>query len=333
VGSVDIPDAPAIPGLTFRGFAGPDDYPGMVAVIEAAKGVDGIERTDSVADLSRNYADLTNCDPYTDMLFAAVEGEIVGYGRVTWWSEVEGRRRYMAFGFVDPRFRRRGLGTAMLRWNERRIREIAAGHPPDIPGFIQVFDSDSEPGATALYRAEGYVPYMYDADMVRPNLDDLPDVRLAAGLEVREPTTDEAMRKVWEADREAFRDHPGSSDDFQTFAQWMKEPHRDPSLWRVAWDGNEVAGQVRSFVDAAENSEYGRKRGYTEYISVRRPWRRQGVARALLGQSLHALRDRGMEEAALGVMTENPLGALGLYESLGFRVVKRYTAYEKPVAP
>ena len=58
-----------------------------------------------------------------------------------------------------------------------------------------------------------------------------------------------------------------------------------------------------------------------------------GSRRALLCLSLEALRDRGMEEAALGVMTDNPLGALRLYESVGFRVVKRYTSYQKPVAP
>jgi ribosomal protein S18 acetylase RimI-like enzyme len=40
-----------------------------------------------------------------------------------------------------------------------------------------------------------------------------------------------------------------------------------------------------------------------------------------------------MEEAALGVMTENPNGAFGLYESVGFGVVKQYTSYEKPVGP
>lgn len=330
MGAVDIPEPPAVPGLAFRGLAGPADYPAMVAVIEACKVVDGIERTDSVEDLARNYADLTNCDPFADMLFAEVDGEVVGYSRVTWWSEVEGRRRYLAFGFVKPEVRRRGLGTAMLRWNERRIREIAAGHPPDVPKLIQVFDSDTEPGATALYQAEGYVPYMYDADMVRPSLDDIPDTELPAGLEVRTPASDE-MLTVWEADREAFRDHPGSSDDYQTFEQWMVERHRDPSIWRVAWDGDKVAGQVRSFINPEENAEYQRKRGYTEYISVRAPWRRQGVARALLCRSLQALRERGMEEAALGVMTANPRGALTLYESVGFRVTKQYTSYQKPV--
>jgi ribosomal protein S18 acetylase RimI-like enzyme len=62
---------------------------------------------------------------------------------------------------------------------------------------------------------------------------------------------------------------------------------------------------------------------------VRRPWRRRGLARSLLVQSLHAIKERGMTEAALGVDTQNPTGALRLYESVGFRPVKRFTAYQK----
>jgi ribosomal protein S18 acetylase RimI-like enzyme len=329
---IDVPETPAIAGLVLRGHEGPTDYPGMVKVIEASKLVDRIERTDSVVDLARYYANLTNCDPYTDMLLAEVDGEVIGYSRVTWWTEVEGRIRYLSFGFIKPEYRRRGLGTAMLRWNERRIREIAVDQPPEVPKLIEVFASESEPGASALYGAEGFEPYMYDADMVRPDLTDIPAAPLPEGLEVRTPAPDQ-MRRVWDADREAFRDHPGSSEDYETFEQWLARPNHDPTLWRVAWDGEEVAGQVRSFISPAENAEYQRKRGYTEFISVRRPWRRRGVARALLCQSLEALRDRGMEEAALGVMTENPNGAFGLYESVGFRVVKQHTSYEKPVAP
>ena len=53
--------------------------------------------------------------------------------------------------------------------------------------------------------------------------------------------------------------------------------------------------------DAAENAEYGRKRGYTETICVRRPWRGRGLARALITRSLLAWKNMGMTEAAHGV--------------------------------
>jgi hypothetical protein len=38
-----------------------------------------------------------------------------------------------------------------------------------------------------------------------------------------------------------------------------------------------------------------------------------------------------MTETALGVDTQNPNGALQLYESMGFRPVRRNTVYRKPM--
>ena len=53
-------------------------------------------------------------------------------------------------------------------------------------------------------------------------------------------------------------------------------------------------------------------------MSVRRPWRRRGLASALILSACVALRERGMTEAALGVDSESLSGALGMYERLGF---------------
>jgi ribosomal protein S18 acetylase RimI-like enzyme len=88
---------------------------------------------------------------------------------------------------------------------------------------------------------------------------------------------------------------------------------------------------VLPFINQNENQEYNRLRGWTEEICVRRPWRKRGLARALLVRSLWAIKERGMQEAALGVDTENLSGALRLYESVGFRPVKRWTTYLKPM--
>ena len=53
------------------------------------------------------------------------------------------------------------------------------------------------------------------------------------------------------------------------------------------------------------------------------------MAPALLTRSLQMFKDMGMDHAALGVDTQNPNGALNLYESVGFRVEKSYTIYWK----
>ena len=51
----------------------------------------------------------------------------------------------------------------------------------------------------------------------------------------------------------------------------------------------------------------------------------------MIVQSLYAIKERGMTEAALGVDTQNTSGALHLYESVGFRPVSRHNIYNKPM--
>ena len=105
-----------------------------------------------------------------------------------------------------------------------------------------------------------------------------------------------------------------------------------PHLWQVAWDiaTNQIVGQVRSFIPHDENKKYSRKRGYTEFISVSRSWRKRGVARALIARSLETLSDKGMTESTLSVDTQNLSGAVSLYEACGFRAIERNTIYRKP---
>jgi mycothiol synthase len=256
---------------------------------------------------------------------------VIGYKRVRWMKELSGRRIYSHFGFLLPQWRGRGIGRAMLHHSERRLREIAASHPADGARLFESSAYDTQPGLDALLRSEGYVPARYFYEMVRESLDDIPEVPLPPGLEVR-PAQPEHYRAIWKANVEAFRDHwghiPPTEEDYQ---RWLEEPTFDPALWRVAWDGDQVAGMVLNYIDGRENTKYNRRRGYTEDVCVRRPWRRRGLARALLAQSLRVVEECGMIEAALSVDTENPNGAPRLYESVGFRAVKQETIYQKPM--
>ena len=99
---VTLPDAPAIPGLTFRHFRGPEDYPHMLAVINGSKAADGIERSDTLEAMINNYAHLERCDPYRDMVMAEVDGRMVAYNRVFWDQQEDGARTYTVFGFLIP---------------------------------------------------------------------------------------------------------------------------------------------------------------------------------------------------------------------------------------
>ena len=321
----------AIPGLIFRRFRGPSDYPQMLAVINGSKKADGIERSDTLEAIANNYDHLERCDPYRDMVMAEVDGQMIAYNRAFWDQQEDGTRVYSVFGFLLPEWRRKGIGAAMLAHGEERLREIAAEHPRDAPRFIQSFVSDGEKGTIALLESAGYKPIRYNFDMKRNLSEPFPDAPMPSGLEVR-PVKEDNLRAIWEADNEAFRDHwgyvPGTETRYQA---WLKQHDFNPSLFKVAWDGGQVAGAVQNFLNVEENAEYNRKRGYTEGIFVRRPWRKRGLARSLIVQSMKMFKEMGMTETALGVDAENTSGALRVYESCGYRQVKKSIIYRKPL--
>jgi mycothiol synthase len=328
---LSLRDAPAIPGLTFRYYRGPEEFPGMVAVWDACRPVDGYEWPTSVEDLARSFAHMEHCDPHRDMIFATVRGETVGYGRGSWYCEPDGVCLHELTGHVAPAWRRHRIGRAILRWTEDRQRKVASEQPGSGPRLFQVEARDSEQGIAELLLSEGYAVVRRWYRMTRPLDGEITDAPLPDGLEVR-PVTPDQYRQIWDADVEAFRDHWGFAEPpVGAYAEWLEDPvAMMPELWQIAWDGDQVAGQVRSFINYKENAEQGRLRGYPECISVRRPWRRRGLARALILRSLRILVERGMTEAALGVDTENVSGALRLYERCGFRPALSGSIYRKP---
>ncbi|TFH36753.1 MAG: GNAT family N-acetyltransferase [Anaerolineales bacterium] len=88
---------------------------------------------------------------------------------------------------------------------------------------------------------------------------------------------------------------------------------------------------VLARIDEVENRDLKRKRGYTEHVFVRRPWRQRGLAKALVVRSLRVLKERGMEEGELGVDSENESGAFGFYQRLGYETFSTDIWFRKPM--
>lgn len=323
-----IPDAPKIVGLRFRTFAGPADFPAMLEVMRASKRADGIEDGDSLESVSSFYAHLENSNPYEDMVMVEEDGQLVGYARCTFrFEDFTGNYIYESFGLIRPEWRRRGIGRALLHYNQQHLRQIAAGHTCPGKRYFETFLQTTQRGACILAEQEGYTPARYAYSMVRPDLENLPDYPLPEGLEVR-PARPEHVRQIWDASQEAFQDHWGYCHEGEdAYQQWLDWPYFKPELWQVAWDGDQVAGMVLNFINTVENEQFNRKRGYTENIAVRRPWRKRGLARALIVRSLAMLKELGMTEAALGVDTENTSGALRVYQDCGFKPVFTHINY------
>jgi len=325
--------APLIPGLIFRRFQGESDYPHLAAVLTASQNADQVERVTNAEDIAQAIKNVSNCDPYRDMILVEVEGEVIGYTR-GWWQDGENSTRlYSQNGFLVPGWRRKGIGQAMLDWMEARLHSIASTHPPEITKFYQVNVTQYQIGTAIMLERSGYQPVRYYFEMVRPTLEDITEYPLPVGVEIR-PAVPGHYRSIWtvlcETSLEQWSHKELTEEDYH---EWLTSPLFQPDLWQVAWDTatNQVVGHVLTYIHHDENKQFNRKRGYTEEIGILPAWRRRGVARALISRSLQAQRAAGMSESALTVDSENPNEATKLYESCGFQIVKRDTLYRKPM--
>jgi mycothiol synthase len=320
--------APLGADLRIRTYAGPADHGPIVAVDTAAHLADGLDYVPTVEQLVAEIEHPSGFDPARHIIVGEVGGRIVAVGRVAHVRR-DDDDTFEISANVHPDVRRRGVGRAVLRWLEGLAREMAAELPTGRRRLYASWCVDSADGTRALLAAEGYRPVRYFFEMVREGLAEVPDLPLPDGLDMR-PVRPADHRRIFDAQAEAFRDHWGAREWTDAmFEGLFASPDLDTSLWRVAWDGDEIAGVCANWVYPEENERLGVSRGWLEQVSVRRPWRRRGVARALMAASMRAFAERGLTSAALGVDAENPTGALGLYEGLGFHVHKPTTSYRK----
>ena len=318
-------------GAVLRPLRQPDDYAEMNRIANALRAAIGDSFTTSVAQMAAYYDSPGRFVSKRDVIVVETDGRIVGYGRTGLNEEVAGLHVYEVIPFLDPALDPEPLYPLLLSILEAHARALAAADPAP-EKMLETFGGDAAPILEGHVLAAGFVPARHSYAMVRPHLDDLPDAPLPDGLEIR-PVLPEHRRRIWDAGEEAYRDAWGATESTAAdYERWLTDRNQsDTALWQIAWDGDEVAGQVRAYIDDEENARFGRLRGYTEHILVGKRWRRRGLARALIAASFPALRARGMQEAALGVDTENVSGALRLYERCGFRPISRQTTFRKPL--
>jgi mycothiol synthase len=320
------------PPYGIRPYRGRADHPAMASILTEYRLHGGNPEMSTAEQFDVNYANLTNCDVATDIAVVETTGdEAVGYVRTSWDELQDGSRDYVLFAPMRPAHLTEPLFAAIVEGQEDHMRPMAEGvanarfrsyapHPG--PGLAATHEA-------AWLEAAGYEAVRFTASLQRPDLENIPDLPLPEGVEIR-PVTSEMIRPILEAHHENFRDEwdftEATEEDFQ---RMLADPLLDPSLWKIAWAGDVVVGQVKSFINAEENAEMGYLRGYTEYISTHVDWRNKGIAGSLLAASLRELKGRGMTEAALGADTDNPGGAFQLYTKMGFQLRSYEAAYAK----
>jgi len=95
----------------------------------------------------------------------------------------------------------------------------------------------------------------------------------------------------------------------------------DPALWTVVEDGDQIAAVACAYPFADH--------GHLRSLAVRRPWRRRGLALALLQHTFSLFWARGERTIALGVDADSLTGATRLYQRAGMQIVRQFALWEK----
>ena len=318
--------------VTFRQLDTERDWAAVAAFIREVNRFDDEPWLPSEENLIHDWSPTSGYQPARDARLALDGEQVVGVAQVG-WRERTGKVVHNAEVWVLPARRREGIGTALARWVEAHsIEGVAAGWggPPELPHVHGGGTDRAIAASNAFARAMGYSPVRFGFLMQRDLTQPIPDVPMPDGIDVR-PVVEADHRRIWAADIEAFKDHwENAVREEADFRRFFGNPDLDTTLWQVAWAGDEVAGSVMNCIYAEENRELGVDAGWLDHVSVRREWRGRGVASALIARSLVIHRDRGMAVARLGVDAENPTGALGVYERLGFTPLKSWATQRKP---
>ncbi|MGH2634176.1 MAG: GNAT family N-acetyltransferase [Tepidiformaceae bacterium] len=219
-------------------------------------------------------------------------------------------------GFVEERFRGRGLGTAMLKWAAALVRSAPRG-----ASTLRIDLRDAPLDAVELFTANGFALAVAEDEMAC-------EIHDAAAAPLRphmslQSWSEETAPEFFRVYSEAFRDRPG-------FPGW------DETSWRSAFaSGPGFRGDLSLLLrsgrvpvayavcDVADDAT-----GRILQMGVSPTWRSRGVAGRLIGVVLGRLQDEGLSTAVLSVNANNPW-ARRVYERAGFRAVAQYQSYRK----
>ena len=316
----------AVTRLEIRHYE-PPDLPALTKLINAADRVDdaGFATTERV--LADRFAK-PGVEPTRDLFLAFVGHTLIGYVQADRRPEPE-IDRIGAIGIVHPQWRRLGVGTALMARVPQRALEKRAGKPL----FLEMVARERVAGAAELARSLGMEAVRYFFYMQCGDLDHLPDPVLPPGIHLRplDPSHDAARYTC--AFNDAFSDHWGFTEmTAEQVEHWLRSPAYHPGDVILALnEGDEIAGFCNLLFPQMEEAMLKSNPPMVDDLGVVHRFRRRGLGRALLITGMLQVRSQGHAAVALAVDADNPNKALRLYESVGFKVVSRTTAFRKPL--
>jgi mycothiol synthase len=310
-------------GYTLRHLSS-DELPAAQLVLDAAESADGGEPRRHEMDIAVMAATTMLDLERSVWVVVAPDGSFAGCGLL--WQPLEGDTEFVADHYVHPAHREGVADDALIDAIERRVADLH-GEMPSMNRLVLFCENSNARRSTSL-RQRGY-EHVRDFHSMRIDLaSGRPHARWPAGIEVRpiRPGVDD--RAAHAASEDAFAEHylfgPTPFDDWRTCT--LDRDDCDPLLWLLAWDGDQVSGQVWA---VARDEGAAADVGMVEDLSVRKPWRGRGLGLTLLDEVFRLLGDRGCASARLFVDVQNATGALRLYERAGMRVERRILGLER----
>jgi mycothiol synthase len=293
-----------------------DDAHSVAALIAERDRADFAE-VDSISftgDELREWWRLDEAQLGTDAWIALINGEVVAYARAR-------RERDLADvvdeSCVHPSARGLGLGSNLLDLAEGWARDRGLAR-------IQMHVVNDDGRRLAEDRGHQLVRYFWrmEIDLAAEPLEPAqPD-----GLTIRSYRPGDDNEALYVAHQQAFAEHwEFTPEPLEEWLKWrLERGDYHPELWRLASDGDEIAGAALCFGE--------RHLGWVLDLFVGPRWRRRGLGLALLESGFRALWRRGHTHVGLEVDSENETGATRLYERAGMHVTRRYATYEKAIA-
>ncbi len=299
-----------------------DDLPAVQALMDACESADTGERCvhvqDIVVDVRGAHFDLER----GTWVIVAPDGRLAGAG---WTNGPEDDGTVAADHYVRPDLRGMAFDEVFLDLIEERAASLARQRSKTGGVRLVTFCEPLLAARSDLLAARGFIVmrefYQMRLDLAKP----LAVQAFPAGISVRAARLGEDDHARHAATEEAFSEHflysPTPFDEWQVWT--VQRAGFDPELWLVAWDGNEVAGQVWALPRGREV--------FIQDLSVRKPWRGRGIGLALLLEAFRLLATRGYPFVRLYMDAQNATGALDLYLKAGMRVERRFEVFEKAV--
>jgi mycothiol synthase len=302
-----------------------------VAINELMAAAETVDRTDEHYSVEDVLEELDNpmIDLARDWVVVEAEGRIVAHAQLTPRAPYDGSLKVEIGGTVHPDHRGQGLGSQLVPAMIDRARHYVRERGDLLPVIAATAPADNTDLAD-IFARHGMLPHRWnflmvcDLSRVEGEGNGLPEGYVVSTWE---GIDQDEMRL---AHNEAFVDHPGFVPwSRELWAQWVVDTRNSrPALSLVARD---VDGRVAAYVQTSEFDAFfeatGVREAYVNKVGTLPDHRRRGLAAALLRLSVRSYRDAGYGRASLDVDSENPTGALGLYESIGFATDQRWSSY------